>query len=201
MSLPHGWLPHTLSPVAAFELRRAIICIYIYIYMCKGYRCVHSGPTPAACFCSCLWSMRNGEQPVHHAFVLVKRLLSSVNRVCSFARCCSRRFDSSTCVLWVFVAPLPAQALFSSVLAKFLLDFGCFARVPAFAVQRRPNVSQSRAAMTITVFSEIDFIKRWHHKYNNQVHAFANSGFRASVVFFLFCVVFFADKHGAVSLT
>ena len=158
--------------------------------MCKGYQMCPLGAYSCRLFCSCLWCMRNGEQPVHHAFVLVKRLLSSVNRVSSFARCCSRRFDSSTCVLWVFVAPLPAQALFSSVLAKFLLDFGCFARVPAFAVQRRPNVSQSRAAMTITVFSEIDFIKRWHHKHNNQVHAFANSGFRASVVFFPFLSFF-----------
>ena len=81
---------------------------------------------------------------------------------------------------------------------KRVAELGCFARVPAVAVQHRPNVSQSRAAMTITVFSEIDFIKRWHHKYNNQVHAFANSGFRASVV--LFSVFFvLADKQGAVS--
>ena len=98
-----------------------------------------------------------------------------------------------------FLLPRCQPSLFSSVLAKILLDFGCFARVPAVAVQHRPNVSQSRAAMTITVFSEIDFIKRWHHKYNNQVHAFANSGFRASVV--LFSVFFvLADKQGAVSL-
>ena len=202
VSLPHGWLPHTLSPVAAFELRRAIICIYIYIYI---YICARAtdvstrGLLLPPVFCSCLWCMRNGEQPVHHAFVLVKRLLSSVNRVCSFARCCSRRFDSSTCVLWVFVAPLPAQALSSSVLAKFLLDFGCFARVPAFAVQRRPNVSQSRAAMTITVFSEIDFTKRWHHKHNNHVHALATILGFARRDSFRFCR-FFAGIHGAVSL-
>ena len=78
-------------------------------------------------------------------------------------------------------APWPAKPYFQCT-AKILRNFGCFARVPGLCSQQRQIASQSRAAMTITVFSEIYFVERWQHKDSNhcmllQIVSFAHPVF------------------------